>query len=95
MVFHHEFNQEACGCWLVYDLMAYCPVCLDENEIFNPYGRPFNYLEGCLKLDDYQTVFDHGYGPDCIPNSGDEEIATTSTTIDIERFYSQDDCDEG
>ena len=94
IVFHHEFNQEACGCWIVYDLMAYCPICLD-GKVLNPYSRPFNYLEGCLKPDDYQTIFDHNLGPDCIPNSGDEEVATSSTIIDIERAYSQDDCDEG
>ena len=91
MVFHHEFNQEACGCWLVYDI-PYGPRCL-YGSVYNPYQKPFSYLEGCILQEEYDKFFDHGFGFDCLQNSGDEP--STSISIDVDRAMSQGDCPAG
>ena len=35
-IFHHEFVPEACGCWIVYDIKSFEPICL-EPKVINPY----------------------------------------------------------
>ena len=61
--------------------------------MYNPYQKPFTYLEGCILQEEYDKFFDHGLGLDCQPNSGDE--SNSSVTIDVERAMSQDDCPAG
>ena len=50
-IFHYEFNQAACGCWLEYDisLVNFGPTCLEPTPIFNPYSSPFNWKEFCIR----------------------------------------------
>ena len=85
-ILHYEFNQEACGCWLVYDFDdGYgfdFPTCLAPTDVFNPYSRPFLWREFCITQEDYDGFFDHGLGLDCIPGSGDELTFASSLLND-------------
>ena len=75
-ILHYEFNQDACGCWLVNDFDDSFgfdfPTCLAPTDVFNPYSRPFNFREFCIRQEDYDEFFEHGLGADCLPNTGDE-----------------------
>ena len=52
---------------------------------------PFQYLEGCILLEEYNKFFDHGLGSDCLPDAE----PSSSPEIDIDRAMSQDDCPAG
>ena len=84
-ILHYEFNQEACGCWLVYDIPTYGPTC-HSGLVLNPYAQPFSYYDACIPQEKLDKVFDHGLGPDCRPSFGNE--ATSSFIIDVDRAMS-------
>ena len=52
-------------------------------------------MEGCVLKQDFDSFFDHGLGPDCLPDTGDEETATSTTDLAIDRAFSQADCEQG
>ena len=47
-IFHYEFNQDACGCWIVYEMEDF-PTCLEPTPLFNPYSSPFIWSQFCVR----------------------------------------------
>ena len=85
------FNQDACACFSAYQCDIECSFNFDT-----PYLNPLEVCE-CISEEDYLSIYQHGFGPDCIPD-GDDCITDDEDEepIDIDPDYhvdSQEACD--
>ena len=75
--------------------MNFGPTCLEPTPIFNPYSSPFNWKEFCVRQEEYDAFFDHGLGPDCLPNTGDEVAFSSALLNEVQRAQSDAECAAG
>ena len=62
-VYHYEFNQKACACFLRFDIPFSAPCTGDE--VFNPFHTPYELDSLCISRAEYEAIFDHNLGDDC------------------------------
>ena len=71
---HYELNYDACTCFIVWDVN----VNLDCNDyapdiMVNPFSKSKNKAEKyCITEEEYNSIFDHTLGPDCIEGTEDD-----------------------
>ena len=51
LIWHWEFNQDACACFFEFDI-HFNPYC-DDDEQFNPFHEPYANDDFCMKKSDY------------------------------------------
>ena len=70
-LYTYKFNKEACACF--FEFTFEFNGCDPDTEKVNPFKEPFSRERMCITFDEYDKIFDHDFGPDCLfPTSEDE-----------------------
>ena len=70
-IWTYEFNQAACACFFVFEI-DFDPQCEDQGLVWNPLHIAGDMSTLCITGEEYDSIFDHGLGPDCWPGTSDD-----------------------